>query len=167
MEELHSSKIASIRARVTPEQKQIVKQKAKDAGFNTESEYVLSCCLKGELSIQSERKIAKLNQSDSKNIHFRVTPDEKKEIIKKFEKSKLSNFGRYVRLCCLDKQIIVIEDLKGFSKELHKVGNNLNQLTMLCHQGLIENPDLIETREYLSKLYKELVQLNKKIKPGR
>lgn len=167
MEELHSTKITTIRARVTPEQKKLVKKKAEEAGFDTESEYVLSCCLKGEHATQSERKIAKLNQSDSKNIHIRVTPDEKKEMIEKFEKSQLSNFGRYVRLCCLDKQIIVIEDLKEFSKELHKVGNNLNQLTMLCHQGLIENPDLTETRDYLSKLYKELVQLNKKIRPGR
>lgn len=167
MEELHSTKTTSIRARVTPEQKRIVKQKAEEAGFDTESEYVLSCCLKGEFSTQSDRKVAKLNQSDSKNIHIRVTPDEKKEIIERFEKSKLNNFGRYVRLCCLDKPIIVIEDLKEFSKELHKVGNNLNQLTMLCHQGLIEIPDITETRDYLSKLYKELVQLNKKIRPGR
>ncbi|BCJ98388.1 plasmid mobilization protein [Anaerocolumna chitinilytica] len=167
MEKQISTKTKRIESRVTPEQKVIIQRKAKEAGFIKEGEYVLACCLNGEVPLQSPAMLNTVINSDSRNIHIRVNEIEKKAIVEKWKTSGIKNFSRFVRLCCQDKQIIVINDLKDFSKELNKIGNNLNQLTMLCHQGLIQTPDITETKECLSRLYQELVKINQRIKPGR
>ncbi|WOO35760.1 plasmid mobilization relaxosome protein MobC [Anaerocolumna sp. AGMB13020] len=166
MEEKPTTKIKRIEARATLEQKIFVKRKAKEAGMK-ECEYVLYCCLKDEMPLQSPAMLEKIMNSDPESIHIRVTAEEKKQIIEKYKISGINNLSRFVRLCCQNKQIIVINDLKVLAKELHKVGNNLNQITMLCHQGLIQTPDITETKDNLSKVYQELVKLNKKVKPGR
>lgn len=42
----------------------------------------------------------------------------------------------------MDKDILVFDDLKDMNRQLAKMGNNLNQLTMLAHQGRIKEIDL-------------------------
>lgn len=157
-----NKKTKKIGARVTENQKKLILKRAEKAGMK-ESEYILYCCLKNE----EMPTYYILKGGNTTRIEVRVTEEEKKEILKKAENAKIKDLSKYVRNCCLGKDIIVINDLKTFSKELHKIGNNLNQLTMLCHQGLIEVPDINETREILQKIYKELVALNMRKKLGR
>lgn len=75
--------------------------------------------------------------------------------------------SRFVRNSCLEKELIVIEDLKEFTKELHKIGVNLNQITRLCNEGLIQCPDIKETQETLKNIFQELVKLKKHTRLGR
>lgn len=42
----------------------------------------------------------------------------------------------------LGKEVVHIEGLNECNFELNKIGNNLKQLTLLCHQRRIDNPDL-------------------------
>lgn len=169
IEDNNYMKIKTISARVTPKQKEIIRKKWTAEGFSSESEYVLACCLKGypEASLNSSCQINRLQQSNPERIELRVTPDEKKLILDRFEKSGMKNLSRFVRNCCFDKPIVVIHDLKEFARELNSIGNNLNQITMLCHQGLIDTPDISQTRDYLKKIYEELVKLNNKNRLGR
>ena len=53
----------------------------------------------------------------------------------------------------MDGKIVVNTDLRELNQELHYQGNNLNQLTKLCHQGRISAPELTE----LLYLYKQIL----------
>ena len=45
---------------------------------------------------------------------------------------------------CMNGKVIVNSDLRELNQELRYQGNNLNQLTKLCHQGRISAFDLSE-----------------------
>ena len=44
---------------------------------------------------------------------------------------------------------------------IKKIGNNLNQLTMLSHQGVINTVNLDETEESLTAIYWKINELTK------
>ena len=81
-------------------------------------------------------KIAK-----TRNIGFRVSSSEYNSIKRMAPKAKL-NISQYVSLSALDKDIFNFDDIKEMNRQLAKMGNNLNQLTMLAHQGRIKEVDL-------------------------
>lgn len=72
--------------------------------------------------------------------------------------AKLSSF---IRLSVLDKQIVIVDGVKDFNKQLLKIGNNLNQLTILAHKGNISTVNLNETKEVLTNIYKELTRIRR------
>ncbi len=90
-----------------------------------------------------------------KRLTFRVTESEFEEIEEKAAASNLS-ISEFVRSCCMEKQITVIEGLAEFRKELRHIGVNLNQITILCHQGKITAPQLESTKKELSKIWQSL-----------
>ncbi|QUH21640.1 plasmid mobilization relaxosome protein MobC [Alkaliphilus sp. B6464] len=90
-------------------------------------------------------------------ISFRVSEREHTKIVNKVNRSNLS-LSQYLRSSSLDKNIVVIEDFKNFSKELKAIGNNLNQLNVLCHQGKITCPDISITRKKVEEIW-ELLNL--------
>ncbi|SFR77525.1 plasmid mobilization protein [Anaeromicropila populeti] len=160
-------KTKKISVRVTEKEKQYLKDKAAQAGYETESEYILFCCFGHPPTvIAKELLVACSNGKTSKRIEVRVTEEEKKAILEKAAQANMKE-SRYIRNCCLGKEIVVIEDLKGFARELNKVGTNLNQIARLCNEGLIQCPDIVETKEELKKIYQELIKLNKKTQPSR
>lgn len=75
------------------------------------------------------------------SITFRVSQHEKERITAKAKSVRFttSNFCRHA---ALGKEVVHIEGLNECNYELNKIGNNLNQLTVLCHQRRIDNPDL-------------------------
>jgi hypothetical protein len=158
--EIKSEKIG---ARVTPEQKKVVHNQMKKLGYKRESEYVLACCLQGtDVRMISYSKVENLEDSKSLTIKARITEQERKDILLRFNKSGLTSFSKFIRNCCMENPIISIDGMKELSLELNKIGNNLNQITMLCHQGLISNPDIDETVNILKKIYKELYDIKVK-----
>jgi hypothetical protein len=158
-----STKTLKIGARVTPEQKAAVMERMKELGYQYESDYVLHCCLKGcNITSTSEYQLELLKQGSKDRLDIRVTEGERKKILQRFSASKMNNFSRFVRNCCFDNPIIVVEGMKECAGELNHIGHNLNQLTMLCHQGLITTPDLTEVKEDLKKIYQEVVAIKLK-----
>lgn len=97
--------------------------------------------------------------------NIRMTKEENEEIRKKANEANMT-FSNYVIASALDKDIIVIDDIKEFTKQLSKAGNNLNQLTVLCHQGRITNPNLTAIHKLLQDIYKYLITIRKN-KKGR
>lgn len=95
--------------------------------------------------------------------NIRMTEDEINKIKKK---AKLTNmtFSNYVISSALNNEVIVIDGIKDFTHQLSKVGTNLNQLTMLCHQGKITVPDITETNKILNDLWEYLVSIRKRKK---
>lgn len=69
-------------------------------------------------------------------IRVRVSAEEK-EIINRKALSSYRTPSDYVRECCLDKEIIVLDGLHELVTELRRQGHNLNQLTVMARQERI------------------------------
>jgi len=87
----------------------------------------------------------------SERLNFRVSAYEKNIIQNKAERSK-TNLSGYLLSCALDKKIVVVDGLREVLKELRKIGNNLNQLTVLMRLGKIENANLQPIKEDFDKV---------------
>ena len=103
-----------------------------------------------------------MKQIKDKNIAFRITSKDLKEIQAKAKKSKMT-VTDYITKSALDKEIIIIDGLSEIVSQLKKIGNNLNQLTMLSHQGLINTVKLDETEESLTTIYWKINELTKAV----
>lgn len=99
----------------------------------------------------------------TEKISFRVTPKELNKIQNKAQKSNMI-ISEYLRYTSLNKDIVVIEGLKDFSKELKRIGNNLNQALILAHQGRIQNINLTSIQEKVNEIWQLLNSLTEKIK---
>lgn len=71
------------------------------------------------------------------------------------------NMSRYVSLSALDRDFVVIEDLKDLIHQLSKIGNNLNQLTMLTHQNRLKDINVKETQVFLKEIWELLKKISK------
>ena len=87
-----------------------------------------------------------------------VTPAERRNIEAKVPQSGLRQ-QEYLLHAALETPIHVVEDLKPLLGELRAWGRNLNQLTVLAHQGHIESANLREATEMLGRVYGAVNQL--------
>lgn len=96
----------------------------------------------------------------TRSIGFRVTESEYTKIEKKAKKAKM-NMSQYVSLSALGRDFVVIEDLKELIHQLSKVGNNLNQLTMLAHQNRLKEVNVKEAQVVLKEIWDVLNKITK------
>ena len=95
-------------------------------------------------------------------LKFHVNEQEKEQIKKLVEKSNLSQ-SDFLRKCALNKKIYVIDGVKDLTVELKKIGNNLNQLTRLAHEGKVNcDRELREINGEMKELWQLLRQLIQK-----
>lgn len=149
---------------MSAKQKEQLLSKAKENGYVNLSEFILAQCLEHEVKNNNQKTTAGVSGED--RVYVRVTAEEKQKMI---ENAKLMGvtLSRYVRNSCLEKDIIIVNDLKDFTKELHKIGVNLNQIARLCNEGHIQCPDITKTQQALKAMFEELVKLKKQTRPGR
>ena len=67
--------------------------------------------------------------------------------------------GEYLRISALGKTIYQIEELKPVLHELKCISRNLNQLTMLCHQGVVRTVNLTATANGIGRCYEAINKL--------
>ncbi|HIT89352.1 MAG TPA: plasmid mobilization relaxosome protein MobC [Candidatus Merdenecus merdavium] len=101
-----------------------------------------------------------MKQLKDKNYAFRVSEKDLNTIKRKAKKAKMT-VTDYITQSALGKKIIIIDGLPEIVSQLKKIGNNLNQLTMLSHQGVINTVKLDETEESLTAIYWKINELTK------
>ena len=89
---------------------------------------------------------------------FWVTDGEWKAIEKIAAKTGMGD-GEYLRVSALGKTIYQVEELKPILHELKGIGRNLNQLTMLSHQGVIRTVNLTATVDAIGRCYQAINKL--------
>lgn len=107
-----------------------------------------------------------LTLSMSKNIKitkphkfsFRASDDLFNKITENANKANMKP-GTYIAETYEGGEVVVLEGLKEFVKELNKVGINLNQLTKLCNMGSIIAPELDPIKDTINKIYIKLNRL--------
>ncbi len=85
-------------------------------------------------------------------ITIRVTKQEKESLIKKSQKVEMT-LSEYLIEQGLERDIIIIEDVRKLVHELRKIGNNINQLTHLANSGVIRTVYLDGFKEDMKKIW--------------
>lgn len=97
-----------------------------------------------------------MKRARTNQVKVYLNDKEKKKLDQLVGKSKL-NQSQYMRKRLLDKDVIVIEDIKELMKELKSVGNNLNQLTRIANtQNQIS--DLENIQKDLNLVWEEVIK---------
>lgn len=93
---------------------------------------------------------------------IRMSKEEEKRVLLSLEDTGL-NFSDYVRKAINDHPVIVISGIRDLHMQVAKIGNNLNQLTMLAHEGQITSVNLAECLEMLQLTYDKLNEISEVI----
>lgn len=93
---------------------------------------------------------------------IRMSKEEEKSVLLSLEDTGL-NFSDYVRKAINDHPVIVISGIRDLHMQVAKIGNNLNQLTMLAHEGRITSVNLAECLEMLQLTYDKLNEISEVI----
>lgn len=96
-------------------------------------------------------------------ITIRCTRDERDKIRERASSRglKLSDF---VLRSALGKKIVVADGFWEMGKQLKAIGNNLNQLTRLAHEGRVKAVDLKECSKTLFDIYGRLGEILREVK---
>jgi uncharacterized membrane-anchored protein len=103
------------------------------------------------------------NRERNKQLNIRLNEEEVKVMQKNIKKSKLSQ-SEYIRKSILQKNIIVIDEIKELMVELKRVGNNLNQITRMMNSGEIkDSKELTEVKNNLENIWNKVIEALKKV----
>lgn len=97
----------------------------------------------------------------NRQVNIRMTEKEYLQIKKKADRLNM-NFSTYIIKTACDRKITIINDFDEFNDQLRRAGNNLNQLTVLCHQGKITSPNLQNAIDVFCKIYDAITALIEK-----
>lgn len=159
------NKDIDIHFRVDNEEKEVIDKAAKAVGM-TRSEYVRSIVLSAsdyevtDITYAHEKPLQD-DSSKTKDIHIRFS---EAELIYYVEQAKAAGctMSEYIRRSANGNDIYVIDGLPELTKQIAKLGVNINQLTVLAHQGKIKEVDLFPCNDTLKQILKELLKLTKK-----
>jgi uncharacterized membrane-anchored protein len=103
------------------------------------------------------------NRERDKQLNIRLNEEEVKVMLKNIKKSKLSQ-SEYIRKSILQKNIIVIDEIKELMVELKRVGNNLNQITRMMNSGEIkDSKEIVEVKNNLENIWNKVIEALKKV----
>ena len=85
-------------------------------------------------------------------IVIRVTKQEKERLIKRSQEADMT-LSEYLIEQGLERDIVIIEDIRNLVHELRKIGNNINQLTHLANSGVIRTVYLDGFKEDMKKIW--------------
>ena len=110
-----------------------------------------------------KNEVKTLKDDKVKRLNCRVTEREYKNFEKKVEKSKLTK-SEFMRKSILEKDIIVIDDVKELVSQIKAIGINLNQLTRAVNSGEISDiRELKEMKSDLDYVWRAVLQALKKV----
>ena len=96
-----------------------------------------------------------MKQNKDIRITIRLTPEQYESIRARAETAQMTP-SAYIRAAAMRHRVVVVDGLKELTHELKGLGRNLNQLTMLAHQGRFTAPDLHGMIQTLGRVYDRL-----------
>ena len=99
-----------------------------------------------------------MKQNKDIRVTVRLTPEQYASICARAETAQMTP-SAYIRAAAMRHKVTVVDGLKELTHELKGLGRNLNQLTMLAHQGRFSAPDLHGMIRALDRVYDRLDEL--------
>ena len=99
-----------------------------------------------------------MKQHKDTRVTVRLTPEQYASISARAETAQMTP-SAYIRAAAMRHRVVVVDSLKELTHELKGLGRNLNQLTMLAHQGRFSAPDLRGMVRTLERVYDRLDEL--------
>lgn len=98
------------------------------------------------------------NRRRDKTLTIRLTDSEKKKIISKSRKAKMSTTDFIV--ACADNTVIKTpEDLRPVVSQLKRIGNNINQIAVKVNSGAVYSVNFDEVIEMQNKIYEKVFEI--------
>lgn len=97
-----------------------------------------------------------MKRERDKQINFRLSSDELEIFNMNVEKSKLKK-SEYLRRCILEKEIIVIDDLKELVMEMKILSSNMSNM-LSSTDNKSEVKELMAMKQELNAVWKEVVK---------
>lgn len=138
---------------MTKEEKETIVKNSRKCNLSIK-EYLLKDKLK---DIKYEEK--EIPQTKEKvAVHISIDPVSLMKIDKLAKEARMSR-SRYLTKVGSGERIVIVKSLKNFVDKLNRIGNNLNQLTVLAHRGEVNVIKLDNLNELLLDIKKELNKL--------
>lgn len=90
-----------------------------------------------------------------KDIHIRISEENYRRLKRKSKELAITQ-TEFIERFISNGQITVISDLVEMQRQLRYIGNNLNQLTKLCHEGRIKCLNLIDMKKEVGNIWQLL-----------
>ena len=98
------------------------------------------------------------NRKRDKTLTIRLTDSEKKKIIAKSRKAKMSATDFII--ACTDNAVIKTpEDLRPVITQLKRIGNNINQIAVKVNSGAVYSVNFDEVIEMQNKIYEKVFEI--------
>lgn len=98
------------------------------------------------------------NRRRDKTLTIRLTDSEKKRIIAKSRKSKMSTTDFII--ASTDNAVIKTpEDLRPVVSQLKRIGNNINQIAVKVNSGAVYSVNFDEVLEMQNKIYEKVFEI--------
>lgn len=94
----------------------------------------------------------------TKRFNFRISEQDDAAIRAKAKKAGMS-LTAFIVSACLNKPVVVIEDIKPLVSQVRKAGVTLNRLEVLSRQGQIRTVYLEETKEEFARIQAALTKI--------
>lgn len=98
------------------------------------------------------------NRRRDKTLTIRLTDSEKKKIIAKSRKSKMSTTD-FIIACAYNAVIKTPEDLRPVVSQLKRIGNNINQIAVKVNSGAVYSVNFDEVIEMQNKIYEKVFEI--------
>lgn len=106
----------------------------------------------------SEVKEITENRRRDKTLSIRLTDSEKKKIIAKSKKAKMSATDFII--ACADTAVIKTpEDLRPVVSQLKRIGNNINQIAVKVNSGAVYSVNFDEVIDMQNKIYEKVFEI--------
>ena len=102
-----------------------------------------------------------MKRERDKQINFRLSSDELEIFNMNVEKSKLKK-SEYLRRCILEKEIIVIDDLKELVMEMKILSSNMSNM-LSSTDNKSEVKELMAMKQELNDVFREVVQALRRV----
>ncbi len=98
------------------------------------------------------------NRRREKTLTIRLTDSEKKKIIAKSKKAKMSATD-FIIACAGNAVIKTSEDLRPVVSQLKRIGNNINQIAVKINSGAVYSVNFDEVLEMQNKIYEKVFEI--------
>ena len=118
----------------------------------------VSFAVKKNNKLYTEVKEITENRRRDKTLTIRLTDSEKKKLIAKSRKSKMS-ITDFIIACADNAVIKTPEDLRPVISQLKRIGNNINQIAVKVNSGAVYALNFDEVIEMQNKIYEKIFEI--------